>query len=171
MSTAFAKHLRREAAINGVMNALFNGAIAAWLLKGKGVLPMWGGQGFAIDMIATAFALVFIVSCIVIPLTQHKLRRGKLPQPHWQPHELAARLSDVAPRALALRALWLGLFASAVVAPLSLLLLCLVGVQQLTAMDYALFKGLWAGALAALMVPPMIWLGTAGNRDGEPVQS
>ncbi len=43
-------------------------------------------------------------------------------------------------------------------APLTLLPLWLLGVEQFSPLVYALFKGLWAGAIAALLAVPMILL-------------
>jgi hypothetical protein len=46
----------------------------------------------------------------------------------------------------------------AVIGGLSLLLLALIGVQDFTPLQYSIFKGIWAGVLASILVVPMILL-------------
>jgi hypothetical protein len=41
-------------------------------------------------------------------------------------------------------------------APLTLLGFYLLGVQQIEPLHYALFKGVWAGLMAAVLVVPMV---------------
>ena len=43
-----------------------------------------------------------------------------------------------------------------VVAPITLLGLYLAGVDTILPLHYAIFKGIWAGAMAALLVVPMV---------------
>jgi len=56
------------------------------------------------------------------------------------------------------RAFYFGLIGMIVVGGLSLLILGLVGVQNFSAVEYSIFKGVWAGVLAAILVTPMILL-------------
>ena len=49
-----------------------------------------------------------------------------------------------------------GLLGLLVIAPLTLLGFYLLGVQQVEPLHYALFKGVWAGLMAAVLVVPMV---------------
>ena len=53
-------------------------------------------------------------------------------------------------------ALVFGLLGMCVIAPLTLLGFYLVGVEEIPPMNYAIFKGLWAGLMAGVLVIPMV---------------
>ena len=53
-------------------------------------------------------------------------------------------------------ALVFGLLGMCVIAPLTLLAFYLVGVEEVSPLNYAIFKGLWAGLMAAVLVIPMV---------------
>ena len=156
MATDAKQHLRHEVLVGGISNAIFNGLIA-WLLIKNGPALAWGGEhSFAVDVIATALLLPLIVALIVIPLQRSKLRKGKL-----QPISLGSTsriqaLADRFPASTFKSALLFGLLGMCVIAPLTLLGFYLVGVQQVPPLNYAIFKGLWAGAMAGALVIPMV---------------
>ncbi len=154
-------HIRRETIINGVTNAFFNGGIAWLLLKDAGALPLWGEHSFAIDMVATAAILLFIVALILIPLNRRKVSKGQLTAIYWDDGRPVHRLLQRLPHKLLGRALAFGLVGLLIIAPLSLLALMVLGIDTIEAPSYAVFKGVWAGAVAASMVCPMILLAVA----------
>jgi len=156
MSNVIARHIRKECTINGISNVFFNALIAWLLLKGGTNLSFAGENSFAVDLIATGFILPFIVTLIIIPLNRRQLQKQLLPsitlnQNHW----LEGRLAKF-PRGLFMRAVLFGYIGMLLLTPLTLLPLWLLGVEQFNPLDYALFKGLWAGAIAALLAAPMI---------------
>ncbi len=53
-------------------------------------------------------------------------------------------------------AFWFGIAGMFLVAPLPLVGFYLAGVEQIAPLHYAIFKGLWAGLLAATLVVPMV---------------
>jgi hypothetical protein len=156
MSAAAKKHLQHEVLVGGVSNTFFNGLIA-WLLLRSGAALGWGGENsFVIDVFATALLLPLIVALIVIPLQRSKLNKGKL-----QPISLGASswvqsLADRFPRSTFKSALLFGLLGMCVIAPLTLLGFYLLGVEQVAPLNYAIFKGLWAGLMAGVLVIPMV---------------
>jgi hypothetical protein len=159
MSAETRSHIRSQASSNAFFNAVINGWIAWLLMKGNAVLPMWGTPGVGPDLVATGFLLPFIIALIVIPLNRRAVRRGKVAAlradrlgPRW-------RWLGRWPEGLFVRALLFGLAGALLVAPLTLLGFALLGVRELTPMTFAVFKGLWAGALAGVMVVPMALLG------------
>jgi hypothetical protein len=151
-------HIQHEIKVAGISNAFFNGVIAWLLLRGGGQLTLAGERSYAVDILATAFLLPFIVTLIVIPLARRKRHRGALPgvalsASHW----LEARLMRF-PRGLGMRALCLGALGMLLFAPVTLLPLWLLGIDAFTPLAFAIFKGAWAGLLAAAMTPIMLLL-------------
>ena len=150
------EHLKKEAWVGGVSNAIFNGLIA-WLLLKSGPALAWGGQhSFAVDIIATSFLLPLIVASIVIPLQRKKLRKGAL-QPIDLGNESAVQFfANRLPESTFKSALIFGAVGMCLIAPLTLLAFYLAGIEQVEPIHYALFKGLWAGLMAAILVIPMV---------------
>ena len=157
MSASAARdHLRHEVLIGGVSNAIFNGLIA-WLLLKSGPALAWGGaHSFALDVIATALLLPPIVAMIVIPLQRSKLNKGKLQAISLGPDSTVQAIANRFPAGTFKSALLFGLVGLCVIAPLTLLGFYLTGVQEIAPTYYAIFKGVWAGAMAAVLVIPMV---------------
>jgi hypothetical protein len=154
-------YLTKEVTTNGLSNAFFNGLACWYLIKDKGDMPFWGAHSFGVDILATAFILPWIVTLILVPLQKSKVRKGKvntwnssLPASHFM-YYLAARF----PNKLWLNAILFGLIGMLMFAPLLLMLLFIGQVEVFTAAEYAVFKGVWAGILAALLTTPMILIG------------
>jgi len=150
------RHIRKESITNGISNMLFNGVIAWLLLRSKGTLSLWGEHSFGVDLIATAFLLLFIISLIVIPIHKKKVRNGGLPTWPWDEARISDRVLRNLPANTVLGGMAFGLFGILVVSPLTLLPFMVFGVTQMDPFAFAVFKGLWAGALAGLTVGPMI---------------
>lgn len=156
MTTSTAGHLRHETLVGGLSNAIFNGLVAWLLLRGGSALS-WGGEhSFVVDILATAFLLPMIVALIVIPLQRRKLQRGELPVMDLGSASALQRLANRFPDEVLPSALLFGLLGLSTIAPLTLLGLRLAGIAEFAPVHYAVFKGLWAGLVAALMVLPMV---------------
>lgn len=156
-STA-AQHIKHEILVGGISNTVFNGVIA-WLLLRSGPALAWGGDhSFTVDVIATAFILPFIVALIVIPLQRSKLNKGTLEPIHLGAGSFMQRIADRLPTSTFKSALLFGLFGMCVIAPLTLLGFYLLDVQQVSPLVYSIFKGIWAGLMAAVLVVPMVLL-------------
>ena len=161
---SYQPYLRREITTNGLTNAFFNGVICWYLIKAKADLTWWGDHSFAGDILATALILPWIVAMIVIPLQRRKVRKGKIQPWHCDSSSSAAlQLLNRFPQSLWLNGIYFGLLGLLVVAPLTLLLLWIVGASLFTPMEYAIFKGVWAGCLAATTVIPMLLVGLRAN--------
>jgi hypothetical protein len=149
-------HLRNEALAGGVINALINGLIAWLVLKGGPPLIWSGIHGFPFDILLTAFLLPFIVAAIVISLQRSKLAKGKLQAIHLDADSKIQTLIARMPRGVFPNALLFGLLGLVLGAPLTLLGLFALGVDTFAPVSYAIFKGVWAGFLAALLLIPMV---------------
>ncbi|MGI9294295.1 MAG: hypothetical protein ACR2PS_09960 [Pseudomonadales bacterium] len=157
MANSLGNEIKRESLVNGVMNTLFNGGIAWALLKGSEPLTLRSGaDSYAIDLLATALILTFIVGLIVIAINRRKAKRENLPALQWQADNSLHALLQKMPHAAWASSLIFALFAMCVFAPLTIALLWAVGAESFTPLQYSIFKGCWAGLLAATMVGPMI---------------
>lgn len=150
------QHLKHEALVGGVSNAVFNGLIAWWLLKGGSNLMWSGGNSFVVDILATAFILPFIVALIVIPLQKRKLAKGKIETMDFGPGSQLQTWVNRLPASTLGNAFYFGLAGICVAAPLPLAGFYLAGIEQIIPLHYAIFKGLWAGSMAAVLVVPMV---------------
>ncbi|MEH6588017.1 MAG: hypothetical protein V7720_15770 [Halioglobus sp.] len=156
MSVTTKDHLRHEALVGGISNTFFNGIIA-WLLLRSGPALQWGGEhSFVVDIIATALLLPLIVALIVIPLQRSKVKKGKLHTMSLQSSSAIQRFANRFPYSTGKSAPLFGLAGMLVIAPLTLLGFYLLGISAVTPLHYAIFKGLWAGGMAAVMVLPMV---------------
>ena len=156
MSDHARDHLKHEVLVGGISNMFFNGLIAWLLLKG-GPEQTWGGShSFTIDVIATAFILPFIVALIVIPLQKSKLAKGKLLPIKLGESSTLQGLVNRLPSSTFLNALIFGLVGMCFIAPITLLGFYLLGVTAVAPLHYAIFKGIWAGLMAGLLVIPMV---------------
>lgn len=150
------KHLKHEVLVGGLSNTVFN-ALAAWLLLRSGPSLQWGGEhSFAIDVLATAFLLPLIVALIVIPLQRSKLRKGKLEAIRLDAGSRIQAFADRFPSGTGKNSLLFGLTGLLVIAPLTLLGFYLLGIVEVAPVHYALFKGVWAGSMAGILVIPMV---------------
>lgn len=152
-----AEHIRKEATTNGLTNTLFNGVIAWLLLKGGDDLGWTGHGNFVIDVVATAFILPFIVALIIVPLQRRKLRLGKLSPVALDRENALQAMVGRFPASLFLAALLFGLLGMLVFVPAALLPFWALGIEQIAPNSYAVFKGVWAGVMAAVLAVPMIF--------------
>jgi len=158
-TSAFKRQLLHGASTNGLTNAVANGGICWLLVKDNGPITWWGSSNFGGDLLATGFLLPFIVALIVIPLQQRKVRNGKVCA--IPPEFLGFFLGRVTalPNNLWARAVIFGTLGAFGIALPTLGLLALLEITSFNPGQYAVFKGLWAGLLAAVLVMPMIAAG------------
>ena len=159
------EHLKHEVLVGGVSNTIFNG-LFAWLLLRNGPALAWGGEhSFVVDVVATALLLPLIVALIVIPLQRGKLNKGKLQPINLGAGSFMQSLADRFPVSTFKSALLFGLLGMCVIAPVTLLGFYVLGIQQVPPLHYALFKAVWAGVMAGVLVIPMVLLALRGGGD------
>ena len=158
MANSDTAHLRHEALVGGESNAFFNGLIA-WLLLRNGPALAWGGEhSFAVDVIATSLLLPLIIALIVIPLQRSKLSKGKLQSINLGTDSRLQAIANYFPTSTFKSALLFGLLGMCLIAPLTLAVFFALGIESVAPLHYALFKGIWAGLMAAVLVLPMVLL-------------
>jgi hypothetical protein len=157
----FKYYLHHSATTNGLANALANGLICWWLIKDKGLVTWWGASNFGGDLLATGFVLPFIVTLIVIPVQRGKVRKGKVTAVAQDALPRALKRFTTMPSSLFLQSIIFGVIGCTAIATPTLLALFALGVNSFEPAHYAIFKGLWAGLLAFIIVYPMITIGVS----------
>jgi hypothetical protein len=155
MSQQLNTHIRAQSRNNFLINLVLNAVIAWFLLKDKGALTPWGETGYGADLVITGFLLAALVALFAM-----KIHRGQLAKGLHQPLANAevgavARLAGSSDWG---NSLLFGL-AGALLAAATVGVLMLLPLPPFDPLAYAVFKGVWAGVLAALVVPPAIRLG------------
>ena len=138
--------------VPGLINFALNAAIATWVLGAHERLTVWGEAGVGTDLLVTGFLLPFLTCLIVSQVIARQVRSGKVePLP-------AAALSDsgLHERPIVVRAALLAVGAVALVSLPTVLALDWSGASFSLA-GFVVFKGVWAGALAAAISPPIAW--------------
>ncbi len=164
LDEAHRRYLVIEQGVGAIIaNLLINAGIAWLMFRSMDIVPLWGQQSIAGDTLGTTFFLPFFTCLIVTPLTHMAIRQGRMPSSRWmrQEHPWLSRL----PGGTALRAFVLGLIVFVLVGPISVWVLSLLGVQEMSFRGFVLFKALFAGALAA-PVAPLIALCAIGDSAG-----
>lgn len=140
-------YIQRELIVAGVVNVLL-GVLATYAFVPNNVpIPLWGGQGIAVDLVPTVFMLTLIGNTVITFVTRHRLRTGKVTP------ILRARCGWLArhlPRRPAPRILLLAFAATAVVVPVSVLGFWLSGVEAMRFDHYLLFKACYGPLVGAL---------------------
>jgi hypothetical protein len=155
--TAQAKdHLKQEARVSGISNALFNGLFAWLLLRGGAALTWTGDNSFVVDILATAFILPVIVAFIVIPIHKRKLAKGTIQPMDFGDNSSLQGWVNRLPAPTLGNALCFGLMGICLATPIPLVAFYAGGVEQISPLNYAIFKGVWAGSMAAVLVIPMV---------------
>ena len=155
MNASLQSHIRTQSRHNFVINLVLNGAIAWFLLKDKPALTAWGEHGYGADLMITGFLLAALVAVFAMKGHRSKLAKG---QHEAVPPAALGALACVATRNDWSNSLLFGLAGALIVAG-SVGMLMLLPLPPFSPLAYALFKGVWAGLLAALVIPPAIKLG------------
>jgi len=152
MSSAHVRYLFVEQLIGSAVVNLFLNALIAWAVFGRlGVVPLWGEQSIAGDVLGTAFLLPFLTCLIVTPMARRQVAYRGIGGLGW------SRTSHPWLRVLPARTVWrgmvVGVACALTVAPFLLGTLDVVGVQSMSVRVFVLFKALMAALLAAGVTP------------------
>lgn len=155
MNTSLRNHIRVQTRNNVAINLALNGFIAWWLLKDKPALDAWGESAYGPDLLFTGFLLAGIVAAFMIGIHRGQARKGVLaPVDAAALGALALIPADRPWLSSALFGVFGALLSAALIGVLMLLPL-----PPFSPIAYALFKGVWAGILAGIVVPPAIIVG------------
>ena len=135
------------------INVAFNGVIAWLILREHEAIPLWGEAAMAPDLLATGILLPVIMTLIVSRVIGGQVAKGTLPP---LDREIIAT-HGLHQRPALVRGLVLALFATLCGSLPIVALLDLASAQPVSLWGFVTFKALWAGALAAIVSPPMAY--------------
>ncbi|MEM9173716.1 MAG: hypothetical protein AAGC67_00640 [Myxococcota bacterium] len=150
-----------------VINVLINGAIAWAILRSHATIPLWGQAAMGPDLLATGVLLPVFMTLIVSRLIRGQVERGTLPP--LAPALIAER--GMHRRPAIVRALVLAAFATLCGSLPLVALLELADARPVSLAGFVAFKALWAGAMAALLSPPMAWWALAAASERAPSEA
>lgn len=167
MTRAHSRYILLEhGAVAVVINVLLNAGIA-WAFFGQlPSVPLWGAQSIAGDVVCTCFLLPLIATLIVTAFARADVRRGRFAKLDWE----AGRRPFVArlPGSARMRALLLGVITTLLVAPATIGVFAALRVVEMPLSNFILFKGLYCGALAAVIVPFAVYAALHDPPHGKP---
>ena len=152
MSSAHVRYLFVEQLVGSAVVNLVLNALIAWGVFGRlGVVPLWGQQSIAGDLVGTAFLLPFLTCVIVTPMARRQVVQRGLGGLGW------SRASSPWLRLLPASTVWrgavLGVACVLAVAPFLVGTLDVVGVGAMSVRGFVIFKALVAGVLGAAVTP------------------
>ncbi len=157
MAMNLTRHIRNESLAQGLGNVVANALIAWLLLRNRDELALWAFDGVAFDVALTCLLLLMIVSWIVMASNKKKLSVGKLDPITPNANSFFQRLVLQLPDSVWKAGACIGVLGLATVAPLTLLSFQLLDVLSIAPMHYVIFKALWTGAMASLVVTPCVY--------------
>ncbi len=168
MSPAVRRYLLLEQGVGAaVFNFVLNAAIAWAMFRSVAVVPLWGQQSIMGDTIGTCFLLPVITCFIATRLVRGQVRAGKVAALGWTraSHPVLGWLPQTTGR----RGVALGLVSIALLAPLALAALVLLGVAAMPFWHFVVFKAAFAAFAAALVTPLVaLWAIAEAPADAEP---
>ena len=161
MNTTINQHIQKESRNNFVINLAINGAIAWFTFKQQHTIFMWGDKSFAPDLLITVTLLSLILSAIVMLIHRKKAAKGTLNTLTWRTESWFHRILKYFPENTLSASLYFALAGFLLFGLPTIAIFYALGVTELTALQYAIFKGIWTGVIAALLIPPVITLSLA----------
>lgn len=140
--------LLRTAIIMAVATAVLGILLLQFLDHHERLVPLWGQESMATDLIAFSLLFGFLLSWAVTKLTRHALKTKKVAPLHW--HLKSQTLIDRLPAHTFHRSFMLGL-AGVVLAGIMLFLFQLRSIEELPYKDYLVLFVLHAVFLAAVI--------------------
>ncbi|MDB6060165.1 MAG: hypothetical protein JWM78_268 [Verrucomicrobiaceae bacterium] len=147
------EHIVKETRNSFLINLAINGSLAWFIFRHRPTLALWGPNGFGQDMLVTALLLWLLLSVIVIAINRKKSKAGEFPQIAASDYPFMRRALRWLPRGIWAASTCLG-FVGVILCALPLLIAFhVLDVSMMSPLNYSIFKGLWAGAMAAVATP------------------
>ena len=134
-----------------IINSTINAAIGYGIYISRLTLPLWGMTSIAGDIIIMTFLLTIIVSYLVTLATYKKIKKGRLEKATWR--RLSNPILGKLPGNSFFRAMILALLFTIIIAPIVIVALAALGINEMTFMTFVIFKGTLAGFLAIIVAP------------------
>lgn len=154
LSDTHRRYIRSETLIGCVFNAALSVVFAFLIFRGATLIPLWGAEGIAMDLVPTVFMITLIGNLIVTLLTRRRVRDGAVPPLHDS--EAQGTLARRLPRNALLRVLLAAVTMTVTLVPVSIGVLALVGVEAMPFWPFVAFKIFYGAAVGALSAPTII---------------
>jgi len=157
LSPIHAHYIRNETLVGCVFNGVLSVVFAFLVFYGVALIPLWGPQGMAVDLVPTVFMITLVGNLIVTVLTRKRVAAGQVPRLVQAP---AQRL----PQNALLRMLLLALLFTLVLVPLSAAALWALKIDPLPFWPFVGFKVVYGAIVGALSAGIVV---RAALRDGD----
>lgn len=148
-SNNFNKYLITKCLIgNGVINGIFN-AIIFYLMEKGHPDKIFMTQDIVIDLGITSLLLGLLLTLIVYPMTVKDVKSG-----HLEKQEGTNKIANFLPKNKNLAAVVIGLITTAIIVPLTWVIVTVLNLAPLTVTTMGIFKGIMcaiAGTIAGYM--------------------
>jgi hypothetical protein len=153
MIKSLQSHIVKESRNSFIINLAINGGLAWYIFRHKPELSLWGANGFGQDMLVTALLLWLLLSVIVIAIHRKKAKAGHLPAVADADYPTMRRALSWLPRGTWAASTILGFIGVILFALPLLAAFHMLDVSTMSPMHYSIFKGVWAGVMAAFATP------------------
>ncbi len=157
LSSIHARYIRNETLVGCVFNGVLSIVFAFLVFYGVELIPLWGPQGMAVDLIPTVFMITLVGNLIVTVLTRKRVAAGQVPRLEQTAHQ---RL----PRSALLRVLLLAVLFTVVLVPLSVFALWALRMDPVPFWTFVGFKVVYGAIVGALSAGIVV---RAALRDGD----
>ncbi len=143
-------YVLRETATALVINSALSLAFAALVAHGRGVVPLWGPGGMAIDFGPQLFMMTFATTLAVTLITRQRLRTGKMTALSG-----GARVPLPVPKVALIRAIAFAVLVAIVFWPPSLLAMSAAHVESMASPAFLVFKVIYGAVVSLIIAPPI----------------
>jgi|GEM_PF-1825265 len=144
-------YIRRETLIGCVVNATLATMFAVLLFSQLPIVPVWGANGIAMDLLPTVFILTSLGGLALSIITKQRLNRG-IVEP-WRPAVVQRFPVFLASYGVILRVLIVTLGMTLTIVPVTWLALEALGIDSLDFTTFVGFKVLYAPITGAISAP------------------
>ena len=150
---ALRHYVRKERLAGCVINVLLAIFFTYLIFFPVPVIPLWGKDGMAFDLVPTVFMLTLVGNLVVTLLARKRLGAGELP---IISEDVCGRMARRLPTNMFARLVVVAVVMTVMTVPLSVLLLTLAGIDSLSYHQYLAFKAIYGPLIGALPVAAVI---------------
>jgi hypothetical protein len=149
LDTTQKKFVATDILLITLINILVSAGIGYWVFSKQLAVPLWGPQSLALDIVLTSFMLPF-VTCVLLyigikkAIADGKVKTIPMHQRAWFAQPSTGKFTV---------AIIVGILVTALIAPLALAALEIMGPQHYQSIHAIGLKALYGGLLSLLVVP------------------
>lgn len=164
LSREHRRYMLLDFTLGSIPNAVISGVAAYFIFRHLATVPLWGGQGIAFDFVATVFLVTLVQLTVCTSLTRKRVRAGDIRAIDVPRDELP--VLRVLPHNVVLRGILMGIAATAVLVPLSIVVMLALGVEALPLGVFVAFKACYGPAVGSVTAPIVYLAALTDQRGG-----